>query len=211
MYDLNGNVEYEGEWVNNLPFEKESKNRINVLGDDLILPISIEELIIDENLGNEVTITTIHFSPLLILLRRIVIKKNCFQNVSEFIVDGLAELESLIVSEECFGPRYDCYDHNYCDYYYVAFDSGYDYSDFDKYSGYFDYSDSDTYSGYFDYEDSSLGALQITNCPNIQKLEIENWCFLDFNRFVLSDVNSLHTLKFGNGCFPYAKCILEGG
>ena len=54
------------------------------------------------------------------------------------------------------------------------------------------------------------GMCRIKNCPNLLQLMIGNDSFADFDRFELSNVNSLQSIQFGNGCFFYSNCILKG-
>ena len=55
------------------------------------------------------------------------------------------------------------------------------------------------------------GVCRITNCPNLRKLEIESYCFQDFNQFELSNVNSLQSITFGEDCFEKVReFVLDG-
>ena len=61
------------------------------------------------------------------------------------------------------------------------------------------------------WKERADGICRITNCPSIRQLEIGNGSFRDFNQFELSNVNSLQSITFGDGCFFYAEnCILKG-
>ena len=95
-YDLNGNVDYEGEWMNNYGINE------NDLKNDLIVPMSMEEFVIGSGLFNDENITSLHFSPLLIRLKRIEIGNKCFKHVREFVVDVLESLESVKIGVDCF-------------------------------------------------------------------------------------------------------------
>ena len=97
-YDLNGNVDYEGEWVSNHVITEKEK----VVKNDLIVPMSIEEFVDGNEMFNDENITTLHFSPLLIRLKRIEIGNKCFKNVREFVLDGLPKLESVKFGDHCF-------------------------------------------------------------------------------------------------------------
>ena len=99
-YDLNGNVEYEGKWVDNHPRGDEMpvlKNRV-----DLFISMSVEDLIISRKLYNEREITDLHFSPILIRLKRIEIGPKCFKHVRKCVLNGLEKLESVKIGWECF-------------------------------------------------------------------------------------------------------------
>ena len=152
-YDLNGNVDFEGEWMNNHVMTE------NDLQNDLIVPMTIEEFVIDDEMFNDENITSLHFSPLLLLLKRIEIGNECFNHVREFAIDGLERVESVKIGEECFRISWNERDDGVC---------------------------------------------QITNCPNLRQLEIGDISFEDFKSFELSNLNSIQSIKFGNGCFRYA-------
>ena len=57
-YDFNGNADFEGEWMNNHVITE------NDLKNDLIVLMFIEEFVIDDEMFNDVNITTLHFSLL---------------------------------------------------------------------------------------------------------------------------------------------------
>ena len=97
-YDLNGAVDFDGEWMNNRGIGENEKN-IN----DLIVPTGIEEFMIDDKKFNDDNITSLHFSPLLARLKRIEIGNVCYRHVREFVIDGLDSLESVKIGERCFG------------------------------------------------------------------------------------------------------------
>ena len=60
-------------------------------------------------------------------------------------------------------------------------------------------------------DDPEDGLFQITNCPKLCDLEIGYQSFDDYRSFVLSNVESLTSIKFGDECFYYADhCILKG-
>lgn len=55
------------------------------------------------------------------------------------------------------------------------------------------------------------GLLRISNCPNLCHLEIGDRSFEDYKQFELSNVNSLHTIQFGEQCFRHIEdFILKG-
>ena len=54
------------------------------------------------------------------------------------------------------------------------------------------------------------GVCRITNCPKLRHLEMGNYCFQDIQSFELSNVNSLQSIKFGEYCFYYADCLING-
>ena len=64
--------------------------------------MSIEEFVVGDEMFNNRNITSLHFSSLLICLKRIEIGNECFTNVREFVIDGLESLESVKIGEKCF-------------------------------------------------------------------------------------------------------------
>ena len=96
---MNGNVDFEGEWMNNHGVTESERDDLK---NNLIVPMSIEEFVIGDVILNDKNITTLHFSPLLIRLKRIEIGNKCFKYVREFVIDGLESLESVIIGEDCF-------------------------------------------------------------------------------------------------------------
>ena len=101
LYDLNGNIEYEGKWVDNKPI----KDGEIILTDEggLFIPLSTQELVFEEYSFDEEEITNIHFSPILLShLKRIEIGRDCFQNVREFVLDEMEKLESVKIGLDCF-------------------------------------------------------------------------------------------------------------
>ena len=97
-YDLNGNVDFEGEWMNNHGITENENDLMN----DLIVPMSIEEFVIGNGMFNDDNITSLYFPPLLVRLKRIEIGNECFQHVRELVIDGLESLESVIIGSNCF-------------------------------------------------------------------------------------------------------------
>ena len=61
-----------------------------------------------------------------------------------------------------------------------------------------------------DRKERDDGVCRITNCPNLTQLEIGNGSFKDFKSFELSNLNSLHSIEFGNVCFRYSDFSLKG-
>lgn len=54
------------------------------------------------------------------------------------------------------------------------------------------------------------GLFRIANCPNLIQLETGFDSFAKFAQFELCNVNSLQSIKFGEGCFRLADCVLKG-
>lgn len=99
VYNLKGAVEYSGRWIENRVAVKKVTLKD---GDDLIVPMSIEEVVIRGDSFNDERITSLQFSPLLSRLRRIKMGDKCFRYVSEFTVSGLKRLKRLAIGSKCF-------------------------------------------------------------------------------------------------------------
>ena len=68
----------------------------------MLLPVFIEEIIIADELFHDREISSLHLSYPFIQLRNIEIGDKCFNNVYEFVLDGLGKLESVKIGEKCF-------------------------------------------------------------------------------------------------------------
>ena len=84
------------------------------LMNELIVPTSMEEFVIGKKMFNDDNITTLHFSPLLVRLKRIEIGNDCFKYVREFVIDGLASLEIVKIGGRCFRIDYEERDDGVC-------------------------------------------------------------------------------------------------
>ena len=60
-----------------------------------------------------------------------------------------------------------------------------------------------------DYERND-GICRITNCPNLRQLKIGDESFADFKSFEISNLNSIQSIEFGDGCIRYADLSLKG-
>ena len=92
LYDRNGTVDYDGLWKNDKP----STPRF----DDILIDIHTESIEIVNNSFNEVN----SFIPLFFLhsLKRMVIGDECFERVRVFELNGLGELESVVIGKKSF-------------------------------------------------------------------------------------------------------------
>ena len=99
-YDLTGNTDYKGKWMNNHGMTKMEKRRLK---NSMISPLFYSEncKIIKKKFNDE-SITSIYYPSLLVRLKQIEIGNRCFQNVREFVIDGLPNLESVKIGEKCF-------------------------------------------------------------------------------------------------------------
>ena len=101
-YDLNGNVIYNGEWLSSYTIIQSGYNSKK---NDLIVPLTIEEFVIGDEMCNYWSVSTLHFSPLLILLKRIEIHSQCLDYARECVINGLLSLESVIINEKANDAR----------------------------------------------------------------------------------------------------------
>ena len=101
-YNLNGEVEYEGEWRDDHPSNEVYKVVLK-RGNKLILPTSIEELrVCCDRFGDNTAFTMIHFSFPFTQLKKIEIGEECFRTVCKFVLDGMEQLEIVKIEEKCF-------------------------------------------------------------------------------------------------------------
>lgn len=108
LYNLNGELEYEGEWSDNHPLSgRTEKDLVWENGDDLVVPVLTEELTVSKGLYNDETLTTLHFPPLLNRLKKINIRSDCFKYVREFVVNGLGALKELEIAYSSFSISYE--------------------------------------------------------------------------------------------------------
>ena len=97
QYDRNGNIVFEGEWVN----DEHVEQRVVLSGDDQFLHNRIEELIVKDNSCNGREWTSFDFS-ILVNLRVLKVGDECFENVKEMTLIGLNRLERVVIGKRCF-------------------------------------------------------------------------------------------------------------
>ena len=92
LYDRNGRMEYDGLWKNDAPYSSEFDGRI--------LDNHTESIEVSSNQYERAQ----SFFPLHILhsLKRLVIGDECFGGVRIFELDGLSELESVVIGRDSF-------------------------------------------------------------------------------------------------------------
>ena len=239
-YDLNGNVDYEGEWMNNLVVDK---NMDEVQKNNLIVPITIGKFVIDRTMFNDKKIRSLYFSPLLLRLKRIKIGYRCFKNVREFVLDGLGSLKSVKIGEECFRVGYSkrsdgLFRISNCPKFFlleIGKGSFRDYKTIELLNlpslrsiefenKYFKHVRRFVIDGldnlenvnigeecfWMEKEEDASGQCQIMNCPNLRQIEIGNKSFHDYKSFEISNVSSLQSMVIGNSCFGNSDLSLKG-
>ena len=101
LYDRNGMIEYEGLFKDDVVIDVNDDMRMKWIDDcELIVTSCVESLIIADHFNPDISSLILNNS--LISLKRIEIGKGCFTEVDRFVIDGLNELESLIIEEGSF-------------------------------------------------------------------------------------------------------------
>ena len=97
QYDKAGNVVYNGNWVNNQP----DGGRIEFCNKNAILPTRMEVFVIGDGNCNSLEWKSLNMShmPNLYLVQ---IGNNCFENVDTVNLDGLNQLEEVVIGNCCF-------------------------------------------------------------------------------------------------------------
>ena len=100
LYDRNGDVVFEGEWLN----DDRLTSRITIASDDALFHNHIEELVVDVNCCNGESWRVLDLSVMR-SLKSVVVGDDCFKNVSELRMIGMREVESVVVGERSFTRR----------------------------------------------------------------------------------------------------------
>ena len=98
LYDRHEVVIHEGEWVNNRPL----LTRVELTDKNPVLHNRIEELVVKNNSCNGKEWKSLDLS-LLSKLRKLTVGDECFNEVETVKLNGLKELESVVVGRESFG------------------------------------------------------------------------------------------------------------
>ena len=98
LYDRDEVVIHEGEWVNNRPL----LTRVELTDKNPVLHNRIEELVVKNNSCNGKEWKSLDLS-LLSKLRKLTVGDECFNEVETVKLNGLKELESVVVGRESFG------------------------------------------------------------------------------------------------------------
>ena len=97
LYDRDEVVIHDGEWVNNRPL----LTRVELTDKNPVLHNHIEELIVKNNSCNGKEWKSLDLS-LLSKLRKLIVGDECFDKVERVKLNGLNELESVVVGKESF-------------------------------------------------------------------------------------------------------------
>ena len=102
LYDRNGMIEYEGLFKDDVVIDVNDDMRMKWIDDcELIVTSCVESLIIADHF-NRPDISSLILNNSLISLKRIDIGKKCFEKVTRFEIDGLKELETLVIGKKSF-------------------------------------------------------------------------------------------------------------
>ena len=97
LYDRDEVVIHEGEWVNNRPL----LTRVELTDKNPVLHSRVEELIVKDKSCNGKEWKSLDLS-LLSKLRKLIVGDECFDKVERVKLNGLKELESVVVGKESF-------------------------------------------------------------------------------------------------------------
>ena len=102
-YNILRDTVYDSEYMNN-----------NNTNDNLCIPISCNKYTIPDNHYNANNITTLYFCPPLHRLRKLIIGNFCMKFVRTIRLEGLPNLESLKIGNDCFSIGNDERDDGIC-------------------------------------------------------------------------------------------------
>ena len=100
LFDRNGVVVYDGEWLNDAPLEK----RIEIGSVSVLLHNCVEELRVIDGCCNEEGLKELDLS-VFVNLRELKVGNECFENVNEVKLIGLSELESVEIGMSSFTKK----------------------------------------------------------------------------------------------------------
>ncbi|KAK8825469.1 hypothetical protein WA538_003165 [Blastocystis sp. DL] len=149
-------------------------------------PLGIEELKIGNKGYNDGSVTELKLSGL-VRLKRIVIGDECFGKVRVFELDGLGELESMVIGEWSFRISGD-----------ERSDGSYRIVNCSKLKS-IQIGDG-SFNDYHSFE--------LNNLPSLQSIEIGDWCFEYAPSFSLTDLPQLQSLKLGQFAFACVHSIV---
>ena len=220
-YDLNGKVDFEGEWMNNRAITESERNDLkdySIFGNGvsfnggwasngekhLGFSISIEKLTFHkgEDNNNVQYDEIFDISPMFIRLKEIIIDKGSFPNVYGLHICEFVNLEIITIGASCFVisvgentakkiPERVFKIANCPKLQRIAI-------------GRMCFS----IKGDIDDREYDDGLCCINNCHNLQELEIGDNSFGYFTSFELSNVDSLKSIKFGKKCFMITYTLL---
>ncbi|KAK8808948.1 hypothetical protein WA171_001077 [Blastocystis sp. BT1] len=94
-------IEYEGLFKDDVIIDVNDDMRMKWIDDcELIITSCVESLIIDDDFNPDISSLILNYS--LISLKQIEIGDDCFANVNRFEIDGLNELETIVIGWRCF-------------------------------------------------------------------------------------------------------------
>lgn len=188
LYTLNGDVEYEGEWIDDRPSNENEITRSVLRADDqLRIPLSTEELVIEERSFNDTMFEYLVFLSLLKCIKKITVENKCFKNVFSFVLDGLEKLEYIKIGGKCCCP--------------ITGNS----------KGVFRIENCpnlrqlDVGNASF----LSFRQLVLSNVNNLQSMNLENMSFYAGRKFILDGLEKLECVTIGENCFKVAKSHID--
>lgn len=113
-YDLSGEVDYDGEWENNMPVDRtkqitnteEHKASIFVLPDFPDYTITYREIRISSSApGKEYQISKFNICPFFSRLQSLEITGCNNNEVFDFVIDGMLYLQTITIGDDCFSAQ----------------------------------------------------------------------------------------------------------
>ena len=97
QFDRNGNMVFDGEWVN----DEQLSKRVVLSEENQLLHSHIEELEVSDNSCNGPEWSVLDLR-VLIKLKELTVGDLCFKHVKEVILVGLQQLETVVIGDGCF-------------------------------------------------------------------------------------------------------------
>ena len=149
-------------------------------------PLQIKHVIIAGHYGNNLSKVDLSTFPLLEVLE---IGSYCFQYCTQFIMNDLHYLRSILIQKECFNKNLK------------VIEPG-------KWQN---ENENKNHDRIFPIEDDFYGCCIIKNCPSLEHLRIGSSSFSDYNEMMLEKLTSLQSIEIGENTFGKSKkCIFKG-
>ncbi|KAK8817791.1 hypothetical protein WA538_004505 [Blastocystis sp. DL] len=184
LYDRNGIMEYNGLWKNDMVYSPNSSGS------------TIDNHTESVTISNGVFNNREPFIPSFYMhsLKRIVIGDECFGKVRVFELNGLDELESVVIGKESF--TYAKTDEEIWNS--ERSDGSYRIVNCPKLKS--------IQIGYETFED--YHSFELSNLPSLQSIDIGGWCFRWAPSFSLTDLPQLQSVNLGYDAFEYVHSIV---
>ena len=108
QYNQEGGVVYDGEWLNDEPFDGHVDKKVTLTPSIPFFHSSVEELVVGTRCCNDESWSILDFQKMP-LLRTLKVEKNCFAHVNEVRLIGMSALESVLIGSKSFGSGKGCF------------------------------------------------------------------------------------------------------